>query len=663
MNRTRLGVAKTFFQISSLKILGGLLLASTLFACQSSDTASDSIAPNVVLEMAQDSAVATQASIGPITWTLTGRGTATDNVRVARMGYQLNGGSEVKISIRAAASVAFTFSVAVNEGIKNTLVVNAYDAAGNKGSVTKEITIASGTTPPPPSPTPPPPSPTPPPPSPTPPPPSPTPPPPPSPTPTPPPPPPTNTLTLQNGPSQISCAAKTFPTQWIWGANGNAASAQPLPASSGTPKIEQYRNGNLVATYSHFGFSGQRSAENLGNGVVDPSGGAFSRSLYRQFADGDEYLVYPAVYEGETQQPYLGTLAASDAEYSLGESAWQFPKNIRIRGVTVNGVRPLLRLPSTGASNNTLGQALVYFGKSENVVFENFDIEATSAGSVGRSAIFVDGSKNLTLRNLRIHGFKNQQGNGIFGADQNSGTLNLENLELYDNGGGGGPEHNFYIGRSAIDPSFTVHLTGSYSHDVFYGHLFKSRAQRNILEGNYFMGTAGTGGVQSENFLVDTPNGGELVLRNNVLVKTNSGDNSNGIMVTFKLEGASDTRPDAITIEHNTFVAFSQYYDSQQHQVTPFTFFYPPKDPSVAGFPVQNVSVRGNAFIGLCQHYSTELNYRGTDYLEGWFDLLNTDFSLRGTATVAGGTANLSPSYVFPLGTGTRSSNQVGARQ
>lgn len=477
----------------------------------------------------------------------------------------------------------------------------------------------------------------------------------PAPTPTPP---PTNTLSLLNGPTQIACEGKTYPTQWLWGASGNAASAQPQAATSGTPKIEQYRNGQLIATYAHFGFSGQRSAQNTG-GTTDPSGGAFSRSLYRQFADGDEYRVYPAVYEGETQQPWIGPMAANDAEYN--QQIFPQPKNIKIIGVTVNGVRPAIRLPATGASNNTLGQGIVYFDKSENITFENFDIDGASTGGVGKAAIYVNGATNLTLRNLRIHGFKAHDANGIFGTDANTGTLRMENIELFDNGGGNGPEHNIYIGASKLDPNFTVHMTGSYSHDAYYGHLFKSRAQKNILEGNYFRGTLG-GAQQAENYLVDVPNGGALTMRNNVLVKNASGDGSNGLMVTFKMEGAADTRPDSITIEHNTFVAHSLYYDSQQHQLAPFSFFYPQKNPAAADFPVANVKVRGNAFIGLCQHYSAELNYRGADYVEGWFDMLNNDFSLKGLGVVAQSSAMLSPSYAFPLGTTTRTNNQVGAR-
>lgn len=468
----------------------------------------------------------------------------------------------------------------------------------------------------------------------------------------------TNTLTLQNGPTQISCEGKTFPTQGIWGDNGNAASGQPQAATSGTPKIEQYRAGKLVATYSHFGYSGLTSSENTGTSV-DPSGGVFSRQPYRQFAEGDEYRVYPAVYEGETQQPWVGPMTASYAEFMQG--IFQAPKNIKIIGVTVNGVRPVIRLPATGASNNTLGQGMIYFDKSENITFENFDIDGTSSGSVGKAAIYINGAKNLTLRNLRIHGFKAQNANGIFGTDNNSGTLRMENIELFDNGGGGGPEHNIYLGASKLDPNFTVHMTGSYSHSAYYGHLFKSRAQKNILEGNYFRGTLG-GAQQAENYLVDVPNGGVLTMRNNVLVKNASGDGSNGLMVTFKMEGAADTRPDAITIEHNTFVAYSRYYDTQQHQLAPYSFFYPSKNPAAADFPVANIKVRGNAYVGLCQHFGTELNYRGTDYVEGWFDLLNNDFSLKGIGQIAQGSATQSPSYSFPLGVVTRIGNQAGAR-
>ncbi|MEW5928952.1 MAG: Ig-like domain-containing protein [Gemmatimonadota bacterium] len=60
-------------------------------------------------------------------------GTATDAVGVARLTYQLDGGQEVEVAITPGATVPYSFPVRLAEGA-NTLVVHAYDAAGNRGS-------------------------------------------------------------------------------------------------------------------------------------------------------------------------------------------------------------------------------------------------------------------------------------------------------------------------------------------------------------------------------------------------------------------------------------------------------------------------------------------------------------------------------------------------
>ncbi len=420
------------------------------------------------------------------------------------------------------------------------------------------------------------------------------------------------------------CTTNQFPPQWNWTPAPYAD--QPRAATSGTPLIKHYRNGQLIATYSSFGQTGNFGRENMQDNP-DPAAGAFHRQGYQNWKDGDLFEVYPAVYEGENQQPWIGPGYINYADYLAGK--FNPPKNITIRGITVNGVRPVIRLNGIGASYNTLNQSAVYFDKSENIVFENFDIDGRGTTGVGKAAIYLLGGKNIRLRNLRIYGFKNAQANGIFGAGQYSGYLLLENIELFDNGGANGPEHNIYLNRSSVDPNFTVYMLGSWSHDAYYGHLFKSRAQRNILEGNYFMGTRSTNGIQTENYLVDVPEGGTLVMRNNVLVKNFSGDSSNGISVTFAGENQNNAANNRILIENNTFVAFSKYYDTQNHPLFPYLFYYPLKVPGTAGFPSFPLTVRNNVYVGYCKTGNATLDYRGAGALELNHNQIDQSFRLR----------------------------------
>ncbi len=454
-----------------------------------------------------------------------------------------------------------------------------------------------------------------------------------------------------------------YPAQWEW--LPGATDDQPLPATDGQPLIKQIRNGQVIATYTRLGGGDCTWVENtVDNPVTDC--GAFSRYPYANKRPGDIFEVYPAVYEGADQQPYIGPNVDNYANFLAGIK--NVPANITIRGVTVNGKRPVLRLGATGGSNNTLGQSMVYVDQSSNVLIENIDLDGSGGGSVGKSGIYVNGVNNITLRNMRIHGFRAGQTNGIFATSSNQGTLRIDRVHLFDNGGGNGPEHNIYINASAVDPNWTVHMTNSMSTSVYYGHLFKSRAQVNILEGNYLKGTVPFGGESiAETFLVDVPNGTRLTMRNNILVKNKSGDGSNGYLVNFAAEGLVDNRPLSVLIEHNTFVTFAADFDTQGHPIVPMNFFYPSKIPGSSGFPIADFTVRNNVFVGfradavVAEYYPAAL-FRGAGAVAVGFDGLRQDFSLTNPVPSSGSSIIGTPAYSYrTVGGRVRQRATVGA--
>lgn len=451
--------------------------------------------------------------------------------------------------------------------------------------------------------------------------------------------------------SNSYCTDGIYPTAWEWRAD--TVLAAPQPATSGTPLIKHIRNGQVIATYSQL--SGYRSDPNNVD-AHDTTVGPFRRMPYAQFADGDIFEVYPAVYEGEYQQIYIGPNFVNDTAYNAGTAVT--PKNLIIRGVTVNGVRPVIRNPSTGASNNNLGQALVYVDASENITIENIDISNTpTGGGLGKAAVYINGANNMTLRNVRVSGFSSVSSNGVFGTSNNAGTLLLENVELADNGGSGGPEHNAYINASAVDNNFTFHVVGSWSHDSFYGHELKSRAQVTIVESSYLQGKRASPGTQTETYLLDVPEGGTLIARNNIFVKNHSGDNSNGASITFGVERNSTnfdlTRPWNLLLEHNTFVAFSKYYDSASHPL--FPFFINATTPGAK-------AVQHNAFVGYCTTGNAGLDYRGVNYALLNFNEIDQAFRPR-TALANGNPAIAGTmQYAHRTANSARTSIQIGAR-
>lgn len=420
--------------------------------------------------------------------------------------------------------------------------------------------------------------------------------------------------------------------------------AQPPAATSGTPKITQIRNGQVVATYTKLGE-------------------AFARThAFRNYEAGDIFELDAAVYLGDTQQPWIGPLPKDDAEFNKGLTAWQIPTGITIRGLTQNGVRPVIRLDSTGVSYNNLGNGIVYIDTSKDITIENIDFEGAGNGS-GKAAIYLNGAENFTLRNSRILNFA--QTNGVFGTSNNKGIMLFENVETGFNGGDSGPEHNYYMGESANDPNFTVHWRGCYSHDVYYGHTLKSRAQINIVESSYLKGrSVGVNDPQGETYLVDFPNGGKVTVRNTILEKGYSGDNSNGIFITYAMEGQHFPNASSVTIEHNTFVARSLVFDSQGHELYPMNFYYPPKIPGAADFPAGvPVVVRANVFSGFLErskYYNDFQKYRGTDFIEPLLTGINADFTLK-SPTDAMTPAASQLMFSTPIGSTVRTKNTYGA--
>jgi hypothetical protein len=446
-----------------------------------------------------------------------------------------------------------------------------------------------------------------------------------------------------------------YPSEFSYGLIGASV---PVSATSGTPKIEQLRGGQVIATYTSFANQPGCTLAGDGTDYLNPAApaasgcGPFTREhTWRLWQPGDVFLVYPAVYAGQYNQPWVGPQFDSGADYAAGIS--HAPDNITIQGVVVNNTRPVILL-NEGASNNTLGQAPLYFDVSNGFTLDSVNVSAVNGASVGKAGVYESGGSNLTLSNMRINGFEYAGANGLFGAGNYSGTLTLTKLELDHNGGPNGPAHNAYIGASTIDPNFTVVMQRSWSHSAYYGHLFKTRAQNNVFIANYFRGGVPQGGPyqQAEAYLLDIPNGGRATLRDNIFIKNASGANSNGAAVTFLVEGATDNRPQSLDVENNSFFTFAKTYDGSGLNF-PFFLLYPalrPDSPSwPAAIPTRFIK---NAFTGFCQAGGGNAeDYRGDYYVVESFAETTGLLSFRTKIPASDAAfAALYPDYVAELG-------------
>jgi hypothetical protein len=419
------------------------------------------------------------------------------------------------------------------------------------------------------------------------------------------------------------CTGQGYPTPWVWSAP--APFPEAAEATTGTPHIEQWRAGKPIAVYSAFGSNGPDCTyKNDGTdwqtpGPAAESGcGAFARNhAWRLWAPGDVYKVFPAVYAGDNQQPYIASMYDGPAQYNAGTITPM--QNVTIRGAG-NLLRPVVQL-ATLASSNSLNQAPVYIGASSGVVWRGIDVVGLPGVSVGKAGFYTDSANNLTVEATRVTGFAGA-GNGFFATGNNTGTLTLRRLELDHNGGSNGPEHNAYINASLVDPNYKVIFERSWSHDALYGHLFKSRAQQTVIDGSYLMGGLPLPGqTQAEAFNLDVPNGGRLTVTNTIFTKGASGPFSNGIGIAYGEEGCAAGGPlcpfvQAVSITNNTFLATSLDYDGS-HGLFPLWFFPDPaqplaQTPSTPGWPVNvPVNVADNAFAGYCPAGTAVKDYRG----------------------------------------------------
>lgn len=116
--------------------LASTVLAALLVAACAVTPPADTVAPSVTIASPGDGA--TVLSTGA-----TFQGTATDNVGVHHMSYQVEGGEAVLIAILPGSSVDFSFTIALDVG-QREVTITAFDAAGNAGSAAVTVEVAAG---------------------------------------------------------------------------------------------------------------------------------------------------------------------------------------------------------------------------------------------------------------------------------------------------------------------------------------------------------------------------------------------------------------------------------------------------------------------------------------------------------------------------------------
>ncbi|WP_179954215.1 right-handed parallel beta-helix repeat-containing protein [Denitrobaculum tricleocarpae] len=212
--------------------------------------------------------------------------------------------------------------------------------------------------------------------------------------------------------------------------------------------------------------------------------------------------------------------AAQDgAVITIGGAVFYEAAVLRANNVTVRGSKGthLLETAAEGKANLVI--------KGNNTTVEGIECSGIKVGDGNGACIRLEGD-NLTLRDVY---FRDSQ-QGILTKSRGGGRILIENSKFERLGGACGIKcgrsHGIYIGMATeLTVRNSVFLS---SKDE--GHAIKSRAARTTIEENVIASLDG-----KDSRLIDVPNGGEVIIRNNVLQEGSNSSNQDIIGIGLEL--------------------------------------------------------------------------------------------------------------------------------
>jgi hypothetical protein len=307
--------------------------------------------------------------------------------------------------------------------------------------------------------------------------------------------------------------------RWVlWAGRGNVYTVHPE-----TWEMRAYRHaeGAIPTPYGYGVFGRWRYVEAMDGfvGIGHPEEDVW---LYR-LPDGDGEPVSTGIVRACSPQGACtehGTLqAAIDAAapgYAIRLSPDEFYQcaTVSVDGLTIGGPGAHLRDTACGGK-----AALVVTG--DNVTIQDIECSGIMVTDRNGACIRLE-APSLTVRNVYFH--DNQQ--GILGGFA-GGTVIVEDSVIERNGFRG-RAHGVYISRHVDRLEFRRNSVLSSKGE---GHGLKSRAAVSVIEDNVI---AGLDGVDSR--AIDVPNGGDVVIRNNVLEKGPNSSNRDVIGVALEVK-------------------------------------------------------------------------------------------------------------------------------
>jgi hypothetical protein len=198
-----------------------------------------------------------------------------------------------------------------------------------------------------------------------------------------------------------------------------------------------------------------------------------------------------------------------------------------------NGTR-LRALPGAALVGVAAGRKAALVVTANDVVIEGLACSGISVRDRNGACIRLEGM-NLTLR--RVHFYDSESG---LLASRNTGSILIEDSR-FENLGKAGRAHGIYVNSGELIIRRSVFIA---SKDE--GHEIKSRAARTVIEDCVVASLDGR-----DSFLIDVPNGGEAIIRRNLLQEGPASVNYHAVAFATEGDKYENSR---ITIKDNVIL-------------------------------------------------------------------------------------------------------------
>ncbi len=233
--------------------------------------------------------------------------------------------------------------------------------------------------------------------------------------------------------------------------------------------------------------------------------------------------------------------AAKDgATITIGGATFYEAAVLKANNVTIRGTEGTHLLETAAEGKAT------FVIKGSNTTIENIQCSGIAVSDGNGACIRLEG-ENLTLRNVYFH--DSQQ--GLLTRSKGGGTILIEDSRFERLGGACGIKcgraHGVYIGRATeLTVRNSVFLSPKDE-----GHAIKSRAAKTTIENNVIASLEG-----KDSRLIDLPNGGTVIIRNNVLQEGSNSSNPDiiGIGLELAYKGIEGHSVNSSLIKGNTVV-------------------------------------------------------------------------------------------------------------